>query len=89
LLTAFELVASRATKRPLPAELDAHRYIVDMAYERGLIIYSRRTLGGTSGDHALVCPPLTVTAADIAEIVAILRDTLAAFSQAFARWITD
>jgi hypothetical protein len=29
---------------------------VDMAYERGLIVYSRRTRDGLAGDHILVCP---------------------------------
>ena len=30
--------------------------LVDIAYARGLIIYSRRTRGGVEGDHFLVCP---------------------------------
>jgi adenosylmethionine-8-amino-7-oxononanoate aminotransferase len=47
LLLAFELVADRDTMEPLPAELNAHVELVEEAYNRGLIIYSRRTRGGT------------------------------------------
>jgi adenosylmethionine-8-amino-7-oxononanoate aminotransferase len=80
LLTAFEFVADRAGMDPLPPGLNAHQRFVDMAYERGLIVYSRRTRGGYAGDHVLVAPPLIVTEADLDEIADILDDTLAAFS---------
>ena len=61
LLLAFELVADRETMDPLPKALNAHSRLVDLAYERGLIIYSRRTRGGVEGDHFLVAPPLIIT----------------------------
>ena len=80
LLLAFELVADRATMQPLPAELNAHSRLVDIAYARGLIIYSRRTRGGLEGDHFMVCPPMIVDEAQIAEILALLSDSLAAFA---------
>ncbi|MGB5346609.1 MAG: aspartate aminotransferase family protein, partial [Woeseia sp.] len=47
LLLAFELVADRKTLEPLPAKLNAHVKLVEEAYQRGLILYSRRTRGGT------------------------------------------
>jgi len=80
LLLAFELVADRATMQPLPAALNAHSRLVEIAYQRGLIIYSRRTRGGLEGDHFLVCPPMIVTADQVAEILALLEDSLAAFA---------
>lgn len=80
LLTAFEFVSDRVAMDPLPPELDAHARLVEIAYERGLIIYSRRTRGGTAGDHFLIAPPLIITAAQIAEIMTILRDALDAFA---------
>ncbi|MBT3215585.1 MAG: aspartate aminotransferase family protein, partial [Deltaproteobacteria bacterium] len=43
LLLAVEFVADRETMQPLPPEMNAHTEVVDMAFERGLIIYSRRT----------------------------------------------
>jgi adenosylmethionine-8-amino-7-oxononanoate aminotransferase len=80
LLTAFELMADRQTKAPLPPGLNAHSRLVDIAYENGLIIYSRRTRGGASGDHFLVCPPLIVTEPQLDEITEILDRSLAQFA---------
>jgi len=76
LLLAFELVSDRETMVPLPKELNAYNLLVNLAYERGLIIYSRRTRGGVEGDHFLVCPPLIVTREDIDEIMNKLTDSL-------------
>ncbi|MBN7763126.1 aspartate aminotransferase family protein [Nitratireductor aquimarinus] len=80
LLLAAEFVSDRETMKPLPKELNAHQRMVDMAYERGLIIYSRRTRGGVEGDHFLVCPPMIVTREEIGSITAILGDTLEALA---------
>ena len=80
LLLAFEFVADRQAMAPLPAELEAHSQLVEIAYRRGLIIYSRRTRGGKVGDHFMVCPPLTVTTAQIDEIMAILTDSIDEFA---------
>jgi adenosylmethionine-8-amino-7-oxononanoate aminotransferase len=81
LLLAFELVADRESMDPLPVGLNAHIGLVEEAYSRGLIIYSRRTRGGTIGDHFMVCPPMIVSDAQLDEIVAILVDSLDAFAQ--------
>ncbi|QFT80109.1 Taurine--pyruvate aminotransferase [Roseovarius sp. THAF27] len=80
LLTAFEFVSDRTTMEPLDPALNAHDRLVELAYERGLILYSRRTRGGTKGDHFLVAPPLIITEDQIAEMMAILRDALDAFA---------
>jgi adenosylmethionine-8-amino-7-oxononanoate aminotransferase len=76
LLLAAEFVSDPETMKPLPKELNAHQRMVDLAYERGLIIYSRRTRGGVEGDHFLVCPPMVVSREQVGEITAILGDTL-------------
>ena len=81
LLLAFELVSDRDTMAPLPKELNAYTRLVDLAYERGLIIYSRRTRGGIEGDHFLVAPPLIVSEAQIGEIMDKLTDSLAAMAR--------
>lgn len=83
LLLAFELVSDRDTMTPLPKAYNAYLELVERAYERGLIIYSRRTRGGVEGDHILVCPPLIVTEEQIDEIMAILIDSLDAFAEQF------
>jgi adenosylmethionine-8-amino-7-oxononanoate aminotransferase len=84
LLLAFELVRDRETMEPLPPEMNAHLALVDEAYERGLIIYSRRTRGGIVGDHFMVCPPLIITDTQIEELMEILVASLDAFAAANA-----
>ncbi len=81
LLLAFELVADQETLEPLPVAINAHLRLVDLAYERGLIIYSRRTRGGRLGDHFMVCPPLITTDAQIGEIMGMLTSSLDAFAK--------
>lgn len=81
LLLAFELVSDRETMAPLPKELNAYTRLVDLAYERGLIIYSRRTRGGIEGDHFMVAPPLIVSEAQIGEIMERLTDSILAMAQ--------
>tara|TARA_R110002020_G_scaffold34066_20_gene103656 strand:- start:3683 stop:5041 length:1359 start_codon:yes stop_codon:yes gene_type:complete len=80
LLLAFELVSDRETMTPLPKGLNAYNRLVDLAYERGLIIYSRRTRGGHEGDHFLVCPPLIITPAQVGEIIHTLVECLDAMA---------
>lgn len=84
LLLAFELVADRDTMQPLPKEWHAHTRLVEIAYDLGLIIYSRRTRGGLEGDHFLICPPLIVTEAQIDEIIHLLDTALARYAQEIA-----
>jgi len=76
LLLAFELVSERASMAPLPAQLNAYEVLVNLAYERGLIIYSRRSRDGVEGDHFLVCPPLIVNSEQITEITDKLAASL-------------
>lgn len=83
LLTAFELVSDRETMEPLPASLNAYHELVEIAYAKGLIIYSRRTRNGTSGDHFLVCPPMITSAEQIGEILEPLDQSLEEFAEKF------
>lgn len=80
LLLGFNIIANRETGRALPPELDAYAHLSQEAYDRGLIIYSRRTLGGARGDNFLVSPPLIVTEDQIDEIMELLVDALRAFA---------
>lgn len=80
LLLAFELVSDRNTMVPLPKDLNAHSRLVDIAYDSGLIIYSRRTRGGYDGDHFLVCPPMIITLEGIDEIMTVLTKALDIFA---------
>jgi 4-aminobutyrate aminotransferase-like enzyme len=76
LLLAMELVADRETMQTLPPAKMASARLTELAYERGLILYWRRTRGGYSGDHVLVCPPLIVSEEQIGEIIEPLGDAL-------------
>ena len=75
--SAEHVVADRDSMAVLPPAANAHQRLVDLCYDRGLIVYSRRTRGGVEGDHILVCPPLIVTEAQIDEIMVMLTDALA------------
>ncbi|PWV97121.1 adenosylmethionine-8-amino-7-oxononanoate aminotransferase [Hoeflea marina] len=80
LLLAFELVSDRQTMQPLPKALNAYLELVELAYEEGLIIYSRRTRGGIEGDHFLVCPPMIITEGQVDEIIDMLTTALDKFA---------
>ncbi|MGR3565572.1 MAG: aminotransferase family protein [Heliomarina sp.] len=79
LLTAFEFMSDRDAKTPLPRHLNAYQRFVDIAYERGLIVYSRRTHDGYEGDHILVCPPLILNDGHLDEIIEGLDGSLEQF----------
>lgn len=81
LLTAFEFVSNRETMEPLPAKMNAHSNFVKIAYDKGLIIYSRRTRMGNKGDHFLVCPPMIVNSNQVDDILSILDDCLSMYSK--------
>jgi len=85
LLLAFELVSDRATMAPLPVGLNAYNRLVDIAYDNGLIIYSRRTRDGIEGDHFLVCPPMIASEQHVDEIIEMLDKSLAQFSTEISR----
>ncbi|AVO36904.1 aspartate aminotransferase family protein [Pukyongiella litopenaei] len=84
LLTAFEFMADRVTGAPLPRALNAYQRFVDIAYDRGLIVYSRRTRDGIDGDHVLVCPPLILNESHIDEIIDGLDGSLTEFAAEIA-----
>ena len=79
LLLAVELVADRETKRHLPPALNATGRLQEIALGQGLALYARRTAGGRWGEWIMTSPPLTVTAAEIAELLGRLRSTMAIF----------
>ncbi len=84
LLTAFEIVGDLDTMEPLPAELAIYNRLVDIAYDNGLIIYSRRTRNGIKGDHFLVCPPMITTADQIDDILSIVDASLGTLANEFS-----
>jgi adenosylmethionine-8-amino-7-oxononanoate aminotransferase len=80
LLLGGELYADPVARVPLPRDLNANVRLIDLAFERGLIVYSRRVKGGPKSDNFMVCPPLIVTRDQIGEIMGLLGDTLEALA---------
>lgn len=83
LLLGAEIYADPTEKRPLPRAANANVRLIDLAFERGLIVYSRRVRGGPESDNFMVCPPLVVAKDEIGEIISVLSDTLRAFADEF------
>lgn len=80
LLLGGELYADPVTRTPLKQELNANVRLIDLAFERGLIVYSRRVRGGPVSDNFMVAPPLIVTKEQIGEIISVFGDALEALA---------
>ncbi|HEY5598901.1 MAG TPA: aminotransferase class III-fold pyridoxal phosphate-dependent enzyme [Kiloniellales bacterium] len=80
LLMAIELVADKQSKAMIPLPRMAPYRIAELAFERGLLQYVRRTANGKYGDWLMITPPLIVTDAQIDEIVGLLGESLDAFT---------
>ena len=80
LMLGFDVMADRNRRIPFAPELGAGSAIAQACYDRGLIIYSRRMLGGLRGDHFLVTPPLNVTEGEIDMIMELLTQALDDFA---------
>jgi len=77
MLAAVEFVADRASKAPLPRALRVAEQIVTRARERGLVLWPNvGHADGVNGDLVVIAPPLTITEAQIDELVELLRGTL-------------
>ncbi|TJV37126.1 MAG: aspartate aminotransferase family protein, partial [Mesorhizobium sp.] len=76
LLLGAEMVADPDTLRPIAPAKKATQRLLDLAYERGLIVYGRKVKGGVDGDNFMVAPPMIVTKEQVGEIVAIIGDSL-------------
>ncbi|MGQ4877476.1 aspartate aminotransferase family protein [Billgrantia sp. LNSP4103-1] len=85
LLWGVELVADAVTKTPFPAGQNCFALITALAKDEGLLIYPRRTLNGQAGDHFLVTPPLTINAADTAELLSRLERAMCRFDAELGR----
>ena len=80
LLIGAELVADPETLEPPPPELRISQRLLDHAFRRGLILYSRRVRAGPPSENFMVAPPLIITREEVGELVGILSDALAALA---------
>jgi adenosylmethionine-8-amino-7-oxononanoate aminotransferase len=77
LFVGLELVRNRASKEPFAPELKLHAAIKDKAMQKGLMVYPMGgTIDGRHGDHVLLAPPFIVSAAELSEIVARLKEAV-------------
>jgi len=77
LFVGLELVRKRAGKAPFAPEAKLHAAIKEQAMRRGLMVYPMGgTIDGRSGDHILLAPPFIVSAAELSEIVARLKEAV-------------
>ena len=81
LLIGADMVADPETFAPLPKAKAANQRLLDLAYERGLIIYSRRIRGdGIEADNFILAPPLIISREQVGEMVSILADSFEALA---------
>lgn len=80
LLLGCEMVADPEDLTPIEPAKKANQRLLDHAYRRGLIIYSRRVKGGPDSDNFMVAPPLIITREQVGEITGILGDSLQALA---------
>jgi adenosylmethionine-8-amino-7-oxononanoate aminotransferase len=81
LLNAIEIVADQATRAMLPRERDVIGELKSLALTEGLLIYGRRSQGGSYGDWLMVTPPLVAQRADIDAIVTGLGRVLGRYAE--------
>jgi adenosylmethionine-8-amino-7-oxononanoate aminotransferase len=77
LLVGIELVADRATRKPVPRSARLTETIVTVARERGLLVYyATGNANGVDGDIILLGPPFVVTDEELDRIAALVGDAI-------------
>ncbi len=84
LLMALEVVRDRDSRAPWPASAQATELLVDCCRNHGASFYARRTAGGANGEWLMVCPPLTITEAQVDELLAAMDAGLRDFTRMIA-----
>ena len=79
LLLGVEFVRDRTTKEPFPPAWRVAKRVGAATLARGLVSYpGTGTVDGALGDHLLYAPPLTITRAQLEDLLAILDESLLA-----------
>ena len=77
MMTGIEFVSDRTTKHPFEPSLGLTDKIVVKALENGLMLYGApQCIDGVKGDAIMIAPPLTISEAQVDEIVELLDTTL-------------
>jgi adenosylmethionine-8-amino-7-oxononanoate aminotransferase len=77
LMLGIEFVRDRASMAPFDPELAVYQKVISGALDKGLILYpGHGAIDGVKGDHISIYPPLTISAAEIDEMIEILHATI-------------
>jgi hypothetical protein len=76
LLAGIEFVQNRETREPFPANWFVALECTELARERGLLVYPRRSINGLWGDHILLAPPMIIDREGIDDLIQRLDLTL-------------
>ncbi|WML40234.1 aspartate aminotransferase family protein [Neobacillus sp. OS1-2] len=81
LLLGIEFVEESKTKRPFPRKALITQKVVGLAKEKGLLVYPAGAgIDGVNGDAIIISPPLTITEKEIENLLLLVKETFAAFS---------
>ncbi|EKN69475.1 hypothetical protein BABA_08611 [Neobacillus bataviensis LMG 21833] len=81
LLLGIEFVEDQETKTPFPRKAFITQKVVRIAMEKGLLVYPAGAgIDGVNGDAIIISPPLTITEKEIENLLLLVKETLAAFS---------
>ncbi|MEJ8547734.1 aspartate aminotransferase family protein [Brevibacillus borstelensis] len=77
LLCGLEFVKDKRTKEPFPLSKGVASRVIARAFENGLLVYpATGGLEGVAGDAVILSPPLTITTAEIDELVDLLKKSV-------------
>lgn len=81
LFAGVEFVRDRENRTPFPANWYVALEATEIARDRGLLIYPRRSCYGLSGDHVLIAPPLTIKPEEVDILIGRFDQTLEQLSE--------
>ena len=81
LLLAIEIVKDKQSKALLEEQVRAVYRILEIGTEEGILLYTRKTAAGAFGEWIMVTPALTITKAQVDELVKLLTKTIFLFEK--------
>jgi adenosylmethionine-8-amino-7-oxononanoate aminotransferase len=90
LMLGLELVSDTATKQPFPVEAGVAHRLARACIAEGAAVYpGQGGADGLVGDHVMVTPPMTITAAQVDELVAAIDRGLSRVERDLAEQAVD
>lgn len=82
MLCGLEFVKDKDTKEPFPLSHNVSGRVIAKAFEKGLLVYPAvGGLEGIAGDSVIIAPPLTITKAEIDELIGLLKGAVESVQQ--------